>query len=264
MKRIAIAAAVGIATVVLLAAAYFLPPYLGWHVDPSKVVAASAILATGASLAAFLLVAMGRPPVVARVAEASPLDKDPVKQFVALFREPEPLTITAMPGQSVGEMTVRLGDLLKNPEKNAAKPILLTIKDSKKDVFNPVRLKELFEKLKPFTGFQHILLLNDKGDFIGYLPAETAKKDFTGENAETKIAKFIVDILAHPDKSDTLRSMKGAGQDDTIAETADIRDATKKMWANDKVQGLVVYRRLKPVGVIDKQSILALTTYGAA
>jgi hypothetical protein len=257
---------VGVLVAVLLAAAYFAPPYLGVQVDPAKVLAVGVILTAGASLAALVYSISNRPAPVhgGRITTISPLNEDPVKRFIALFNDPDAttVTVTATPGMSTSEILSRHSETLKDPEKCADKRIVFVIKAGRK-MFNPLDLKGVFEKLKAFDTFYHVLLLNEKEEFVGYIPAETAKKDFMGENGETKITKFIVDVLADPKKSETLRTMRGAAQDDTVDESIDIRAAAQKMWVNEKVQTLIVMRRNKPIGVLDKQAVLTLTATGA-
>jgi hypothetical protein len=265
MKAQFLAPVVGVVAVLLLAAAYFAPPYLGLPLDPAKVLAVGVILAAGASLAALVFAAMNTAgPMGGRVSTHSPLDQPPVKPFVALFRDPDfsTVTVTATPGDPAGDILARHSDLVKSPEKNADKRILLQIKAGRK-TFNPLDIKGVFVALTALPHFYHILLMSEKDEYVGYIPVEGCRKAFTGENAETKITKYIVDVLASPKKSEELRELKGAAQDDTVEQSIDIRDAAQKMRLNEKVQALVVCRKSKPIGVIDKQSVLTLTSTGA-
>lgn len=272
--RVVIATAAGALLIAILATAYYLVPAFGGRIDRGAVEALAVILASGASLAAFLLVALSRPAGTGPMGQMSPLNADPVKDFIARFRQPEPLVITARPGMSVGEMTVRLGNLLDKPENAAGRRILVIVKAAKKGMHNPVVLKDLFEKLKPFAGFYHLLLMSENDKFVGYIPREAALKEFTGENGETKISKFIVDVLADPSKSTMLRKMKGAAREDMILDTSDIREAARKFRldannlprnaAEPPLQGLVVYHYDTPVGFLEKDDIFVLSTTGAA
>ncbi|MEI9989555.1 MAG: hypothetical protein WDM86_05915 [Rhizomicrobium sp.] len=266
MKAEIVAPLVGIVAAVLLAAAYFAPPYLGVAVEPAKVLAIGVILTAGASLAVLVFMAMNPSGhgQGGRASTYSPLNEPPVLPFIALFRDPEiaTVTVTATPGDLAGDLLARHAEALKNPEQAADKRFFLVLKAGRK-TFNPLEIKSVFAKLLAFRGFYHVLLMSEKDEYVGYIPVEGCKKDFTGENAETKITKYIVEVLADPKKSESLRALKGAAQDDTVEQSVDIRDAARKMWLNEKIQALVVCRRAKPIGVLDKQSVLTLTATGA-
>ncbi|HEX2591608.1 MAG TPA: hypothetical protein VHL34_08940 [Rhizomicrobium sp.] len=265
MKAEVLAPLVGVAVVALLAAAYFAAPALGVPLEPNKVLAIAAIVSAGASLTALVLIATRKPvyPHIGRPSEVSPLNEFPVKPFIAAFRDADmpTVTITATPGDTASELLSRNSSAMKEAEANG-KRVVLVIRAGRK-TFNPLEIKNLFAKLAELPSFYHILLMSDRDEFIGYIPVEGCKKDFMGEMAETKITKLVVDVLADPKKSEALRAMKGAAIDDVVEETADIRDAARKMWVNDKVQTLVVCKKAKPAGVLDKQSVLTLTSTGA-
>ena len=53
-------------------------------------------------------------------------------------------------------------------------------------------------------------------------------------------------------------SIGGTAQSDTIKSSQDIGDARKELWKDESVQGLVVLRKLKPVGYISRLNVLKL------
>jgi len=267
MQKVAMAAGAGVAAGLVVGGTYFGAPYAGLHVDLSLLVAIAAILAFGSSVAVFTLLAFSR-QVGGRAHASTRLNELPVSQFVAPFKEAGAIQILAQPGIPVDVTLMRHGRVFESPAEHADRKITLTIKKAKKggEVFNPVVLKELFERLKPFTTSRHILLVNEHGEFMGYIPWTRAIKDFTGENAETKIRKSIVDVLDDPAKSTSLRAMDGMATDDIISDGATIHDAAKMTWFDDPLHGLVVYhgkRNRKPIGVINKNDLLQLISTGA-
>ena len=234
----------------------------------STLVAIAANKAIGSYVAGFTLLAFSR-QAGGRAHASTKLNELPVSQFVAPFKEAGAIQILAQPGIPVEVTLMRHSRVFENPAEHSEQGrSSLTIKKASKggDVFNPVVLKELFEKLKPFTNSRHILLVNEHGEFMGYLPWSRAIKDFTGENAETKIRKSIVDVLDDPAKSASLRAMDGMATDDIISDGATIHDAAKMTWFDDPLHGLVVYRgkrNRKPIGVINKNDLLQLISTGA-
>jgi len=62
----------------------------------------------------------------------------------------------------------------------------------------------------------------------------------------------------NPSESAVLRDLGGVTSDDTIAESKNSFQAQEMLWANDKVQGLILHRKLKPVGFISKVDILRI------
>ena len=275
MRRVAIAAGVGVIAGLLVAIVYFGAPFAGFRIDVSVLVALAAILAFASSIAAFTLSALDNTPAVATGGRGSTrLDQDPVKHFVDLFRDPGTIQILAVPGMPVNVLAMRLGRLLTDPEAQGGKRILLKIKKAKKggDIFNPVHLKELFVMLKPFESNAHILLANEYDEFLGYIPGAKAMKEFTGANAETKIRENIIDILAKPSDSSRLRALDGMGADDFVSDKATIHEAAKIASSDLDTSGKPVLhgvvicagkRNRKPIGVIGKGDIVQLITWGA-
>jgi hypothetical protein len=268
MNKVVIAAIVGAAACLAVAAVYFGAPYAGVRLSPAGVVAVAAVLAFGVSVAAFTLLALNRTPA-GRAYASTKLNEDPVQRFVALFKEPGTIRIVAVPGIPADIMLMRYGRVFEHPDQYTDKKVFLTIKKAKREVFNPVVLRALFEKLKPFVKSEHVLLVNEYGEYIGAIPFARAVKEFTGENAETKISKSIVSVLANPESKDSiaaLRALNGMGVNDFISDHADIHEAAKMTWDDQPLHGLVVYsgkRNRKPIGVIDRNAILQLVATGA-
>jgi hypothetical protein len=217
------------------------------------------MLAFASSTAVFVLVALNRPTGGKTPYQRTRLNEMPAARFVSLFDDPEKLRISARPEQSLPEILAPFDDKFKSPSSEFDKKIVLTLRDSRRNSFNPVVLRALFATLSPYK-LEHVLLLDQDDHFTGYIPGDRAIKEFNGTNAESKIADAIVKVLAHPSETKALRGMNGITLDDTVSETDDIRQAAIKIYADDAVNGLVVHKRLRPVGVISKVDLLMLTS----
>jgi hypothetical protein len=256
MKKRLVAALIGVGAGGLAVGAYYAASQTGIHLRPEMVVAAAAVLAFASAVSVFALVAMDRPSYSGARATLL-LNEEPATGFIFSFKGPNTAPILARPDMSVGEMLVRYGDAFRNPPDQMTKAIVLTLKGSSKKPFASITLQQLFLTLKPFH-LEHVLLTNERGDFIGYIPGKRASKEFTGDKAVESIDKFIVKILENPSDSAKLREIGGANSDDTVAETDNTQSAEAKIWANDNVQGLVIHHKLKPAGFISKVDVLRL------
>jgi hypothetical protein len=256
MKRRLLAVAIGLGAGLLLLGAYLAALNAGIHLRPDLVVAGSAALVFAGAVALFALVTMDRPAF--RSARAAlPLNEDPAKEYIYFFRGPATLQISARPDMSVGEMLVRFGDDFKAPPEKMTKAITVTLKGSPKKPFATITLQQLFAVLKPYN-LEHVLLMDDKDAFVGYVPGKRAKTEFTGDKAMENIDKFIVKVLTRTSESAVLRDLGGVTGDDTIKESETAFDAQAQLWKNEKVQGLIVQRKLKPVGFISKVDVLRI------
>jgi hypothetical protein len=256
MKKRLLAVAIGLGAGLVLAAAYGALLYFGIPLKPEWIIGGTASLVFAGAVAVFSLVAMDRPAF--RPARAAlVLNEDPAKEFVFYFRAPEMLQITAKPDMAVGEMLVRFGDAFKAGPEKMTKAISLTIKGGTKKPFATITLQQLFALLKPFN-LEHVLLTNDKDEFVGYIPGKRALKEFGGDKAMEAIDKYIVKLLMNPQESAILRELGGATAEDTFDETGYAMDAQARIWANEKLTGLILHSKLKPVGFISKLDLLRI------
>ena len=254
-KRL-IAALIGVAGGVLLAGAYFGALYAGVHIKPDVVVAVAAACVFAGAVAVFALVAMDRPAF--RSAKAALLlNERPATEYIFYFKGADILQVSAKPDMAVGEMLVRFGEAFKAPPDKMTKPIVVTLKGSSKKPFATMTLQQLFAMLKPYN-LEHVLLMNEKDEFIGYIPGKRAVKEFTAEKAMDAIDKYIIKVLSKPEECAVLRDIGGATREDTVAENDTAFQAQAKLWANEKVQGLILHKHLKPVGFISKVDVLRI------
>jgi hypothetical protein len=254
---------------------------LGVHVDPLAPLTGVVALTAALVMTGVIFLVLDR-PAAPPVYVPAKLTEDPVLHFVSPFVAPGVIEVLAQPRLTVERMLLRQTSVFEKPAEHNDRKVLLkiqkTLEKREEAVFNPVILRDLFEKLKAFDRSEHILLLDEREQFIGYIPWANAIKDFTGENAETKIRNAIVNVLANPHDAKSvkaLRAMNGMGADDCISDTATIRDAAKMMWGTvpgekpreePAVNGLVLYHGAKisrPVGVLTKVSLLQLVATGA-
>ncbi|MBS0471668.1 MAG: hypothetical protein JSR60_11400 [Proteobacteria bacterium] len=256
MKKRLLAVAIGLGAGLVMAAAYGALLYYGIALRPEWIIGGTASLVFAGAVAVFSLVAMDR-PAFRPVRAALVLNEDPAKEFVFYFRAPEMLQITAKPEMAVGEMLVRFGDAFKAPPDKMTKAIALTIRGGVKKPFATITLQQLFALLKPFN-LEHVLLMNDKDEFVGYIPGKRALKEFTGDKAMDAIDKYIVKLLMNPQESAILRELGGATAEDTFDETGYAMDAQARIWANEKLTGLILHSKLKPVGYISKLDLLRI------
>jgi len=259
MKKVATAALSGIAVALLMAGAYFAALHEGLRLDATQIVVAAAMLAFASSTAVFVLVALSRPTGAKTPYQRTRLNEMPAARFVSLFDDPDKLRITARPEQALAEILAPFDDKLKNAFDLPDKKIVLTLRDSRRSSFNPVILRDLIASLHHHK-LEHVLLLDQDDHFAGYIPGDRALKEFNVANAESRISDSIIKVFKDPSDNKALRGMNGITQDDTVSETDDIRQAALKIYASDAVNGLVVHKRLRPIGVISKVDLLMLTS----
>jgi hypothetical protein len=256
MRKRLIAALIGAGAGALVLGAYYALLRAGIQVRPELLVGGGAALVFAGAVAVFSLVAMDRPAFRSGVTPLL-LNEDPATQYVFFFKHPGALQITAKPDASVGEMLVRFGDAFKASSAEMTKTVVLTLKGGPKKPFATVTLQQLFGTLKPFS-LEHVILTNDKDELIGYIPGKRAAVEFTGDKAVAQIDKYLVQVLVDPEKCAVLRELGGVTRDDTIGADDDSLHAQAKIWANEKANGLILHRHLKPVGFISKMDVLRL------
>ncbi len=260
MGKIAIPAIVGVVAVAVLAGGYYGALHYHLPLDPVTAMIGAAILMFGAAIAVFTLVAMnraGNAPAYQRLR----LSEMPAKRSISFFHDAEKLQFVARPEASVGEILVKHGDMSKNTPGALDKKIVLTIKASKRAIFNPRILRQLFAALAP--QLEHVILMSDGDAFVGYIPGPRALKEFTGDNAESKIGACIIDVLKEPTKESSVKALRGLGgitSSETVDETDFVRQATAKMYLDENCQGFLIHRHLKPVGMITKVELFALAS----
>ena len=257
MNKTAISIAIGFAAGLALAAAYIGAPYAGLAFSPAQVMVAAAAILFGSAVALLTLSAFPKPDKKkARSSKRlSDLGVDDYSHFPT-----SGLRIVLRPDTVIEEL-----DVVRNPSSYTDKSIFLIIKKSSgKSVFNPVLIQRLFEKLSGFQNFIHILLVNEHDEYIGYLPAAYARMSLIGENAESLIRKYIVNVLASPCGSDVLRQISGQipglPVDECISDSETVSAALKKV-TEGLFRGLVVFkdtRSRKPIGVIWSEDLIKL------
>jgi hypothetical protein len=256
MRKRLIAALIGVGAGALVLGAYFALLHAGIQIRPELLIGGAAALVFAGAVAVFSLVAMDRPAFRSNVTPLL-LSEDPATQYVFFFKRPDAIQITAKADASVGEMLVRFGDAFKAAPEAMKKSVVLTIKGGPKKPFATITLQQLFGTLKPFS-LDHVILTNDKDELIGYIPGKRAAAEFTSDKAVANIDKYIVQVLTDPEKCAVLRELGGVTRDDTIGADEDSLHAQAKIWANEKANGLILHRHLKPVGFISKMDVLRL------
>jgi hypothetical protein len=262
MRKVAVSVAIGLFAGLALVGAYIGAPYAGIHPDPALAIVVAAALAFGSSTALFAQTALGKPVPKPKGSEL--LGKK-IRDLDAGF-------VTAFPSDGTGTLRlvikpdtrIDLLDVVKNGTSYENNKILVTFRKSsdKNAVFNPIPLKQLFLALKDKANFLHVLLVDDHDEYVGYIPAFYARSNFTGDNAETMIRRYIIDVLAGSLPSDTLRSIGGLGSNDWISNEEKVASAMKRM-ADGLLRGLVVLRggrHRQPIAVIYADDLIRATT----
>lgn len=226
----------------------------GVKVSPEILMTAAAALSVGAAVA-----------VVTRLAVETPAHRHDRDKFLAKrIRDIKDLVDLFPKGSGTVQLSIRSEtgaddlDIVKNPQKYRDKDVVVTIKEGGK-TFNPVTLKKIFLALKQQPNFVHLLLVDKHDEFVGYIPSLRVKNDFTGDDAEVLIARYIIDVFADHANSANLRAINGLAATDTI------NDEDSLGRGLDKLQGgflrLVVlhggYHR-KPVGLLHSERLVSV------
>ena len=258
MNKIAISCAIGAGAGLALAGAYVCAPYAGIYLTPTAMIVSAAVVAFGSSIALLSLSVLGKTEKKQEKSSKrlSALSPEDYAHFPA-----SGVHIVLRPDSVIEEL-----DVVRHPDAYAKKDIFLTVKKSSgKTVFNPILIKRLFERLSRFENFVHILLVNEHDEYIGYMPAGYARLRLLGEDAESLIRKYIVDVLADPKTSAALIEIGGLSKDETISDGERVADALKKA-AEGFFRGFVVFkdkRNRKPVGVIYTEDLVRLSIRAA-
>lgn len=246
MKRVAISTAIGACAGLALWGAYLGAPYAGLTLTPTTLLVAAAIVAFGSSVALLSLSAFAKPEGTAPKPwrRISHLASSEYRRFPR-----GGVRLRLRPDTVIDEL-----DIVRHPDSYKSKDIFLTIKKaSGKSIFNPVVLSRLFEKLSGFAGFEHILLVNEHDEFVGYIPALYARFHWRAAESEAAITKYIIRVFDDPEEnSGVLREIDGLGVNATISDRELVTDALKKL-SESLFRGFVVCggrRNRKPIGVI--------------
>ncbi len=244
MKRVAISTAIGACAGLALWGAYLGAPYAGLTLTPTTLLVSAAIVAFGSSVALLSLSAFAKPEGTAPKPwrRISHLGMDDYKHFPR-----GGVRLTLRPDTAIGEL-----DIVRHPKSYVSKNILLTIKKGK-TLFNPIVLSQLFKALSEFAGFEHILLVNEHDEFIGYIPAMRARLYWRGPESEAAITKYIIRVLEDPEEnSGVLREIDALGVKAKVSDSILVTDALK-LLSESLFRGLIVFRgerNRKPIGVI--------------
>lgn len=257
MNKVAISAAIGIA----VAGAAMAAPYAGVHIPLATMMVAAAALSMGAASAVLTSAVLNKPPkkksggIMGESLAASGL--------ILKFPKPaESLALSIRP-----ETRPDFLDVVKYPDKYAKKDIVVWLRGSGESPFNPVLLKQLFTALRPQESFRHLILTGKNDEFVGYIPPGYARLHFSDADAdaESLIARYVVNVFADHSNSANLRAIGGASKIDVISDTADVSVAMKRMAGG--FQRLVVlhdgYHR-KPIGLLDFPALISGTLMGSA
>jgi hypothetical protein len=126
-------------------------------------------------------------------------------------------------------------------------------------------------KLQP--NFVHLLLRSKEDEFVGYIPAHVAKKEFTGNDAEARITEYVVNVLDDVTGNDkdedgerryansaNLRKIGGLAVTDTINDEATLSLALARVQGG--FQRLVVLKggsRRRPIGLLHAERVVSAT-----
>lgn len=250
------AALTGIGAGAMLFGAYVAFQSYGGHIPPDLTIVGAAAVVFASAVAVFALTIMDK-PAYRGGRPALKLNEEPATEYIFPFRGENVAQIIAKPEMPLAMVLARFGETFKRASSEMTKDITVTLKASNRMPFPTITLQQLFLTLKPFK-LEHVLLLSDKDEFIGYIPGRRASKEFTGDNAAEKITKYIVNVLDKPDTCAVIREIGGAPEADTVKDTDTALYAEGMLWANESVSGLVVRRKSRPVGYISKVDVLRL------
>jgi hypothetical protein len=262
MGKVLVSAAAGVAAAAVVLAAFA----LGLRISPELLMMIAAALSVGAAVS-----------VVTRHVVDAPAGKTDREKFLSRHLRDVKDLIDLFPRGGVrhvirSDTSLDNLDIAKNPASYQSEDILVVIKEGPKG-FNPIVLRQIFEALQQRPNFLHLLLRSKEDDFVGYIPGHVAKREFTGSNAEARIAEYIVNVLedaAGNDKdadgerryanSANLSKIGGLGRTDTISDEATLSHALDRMEAG--FLRLVVLRgghHRKPVGLLHSEKLVPAT-----
>ena len=255
MNRVAISAAIGVAVGGGLMAA----PYYGVHIPQALLMGAATALTIGAAAAVLARSTLDAAAIKTGKEILGSTQLKKAANLISKFPDSKGyLPLSIRPDTKVDQLEV-----VKHPSSYTNKDILVSLKASS-ERFNPVELKRLFIALRDQPGFVHLLLLDKRDEFVGYIPGFYAKTEFSGSQAEVRIAKYVTDVFADDSNSVYLRDIGGAANVDVISDEAKVADAIEKMAGS--FRNLVVLhggKHRKPIGLVNFGNLMGQTLGGA-
>jgi hypothetical protein len=258
MRRIAVAAIVGVLAGLLLAGAYLFAPTAGITLSPTLIMVVAAATAFGSAISVMAL-SIGKAAEKTGPAGVMTLQLKRATSMVEKFPGRDgALDLTIRADQKIDQLEV-----VKNPESYKSKDITVRLKGGGSGKFNPIDLVHLFQALNQQPGFIHLLLLDKNDEYIGYLPGFAAKREFTTGSAESAVAKYLIKVFDDDSQSAMLPLIDGAGKFDVINDEAKVSDVLAKMAGG--FRRLVVlkngYHR-RPVGLVNFNDLMMGTIRG--
>jgi len=259
MSRIVVSTAMGILAGCALGGAYFGAPYAGMHLTPSILMVVAASAAFGSSICVIALNLFARQADKPSGSRLLSMQLKQAENLVHKFPGRDgALDLSIRPEQKVEHLEV-----VRHPDNYKNKDITVRLKASSTK-FNPVDLKQLFVALNQQPGFIHLLLIDKSEEYVGYIPGFAAKHNFTGSNAETLIAKYIVEVFADDSNSATLPQIDGAGKGEIVSDEIKIGQLIDKMAGG--FPRLIVlkngYHR-RPLGIVNFNDLMVGTLRSA-
>jgi hypothetical protein len=267
MKQLAISLCVGFCAALAVAAALAAVVYLRLPVTQTELAGVAALFAFAGTVSMLSYAHMGRPK-----------PKQKPNQILAMaiseLEKPEFEYLTRFPPRKKSDDTASFiidhqtdVEVLKYQKNLEAVPnIMLTFrKGTDKSMFNPLKVNAIFAALKGMPGFQHVLLADERDEYIGYIPGYWARTNLGGKGDEAKIVKYILDVLANPETNVILRDIHGLATTDQIGDGETVGTALNRLGGGI-VRGLVVMhglRHKKPVGILYWNDLYKIATLTA-
>jgi hypothetical protein len=254
-----VSAVAGIGAGLLMTAVYVIAPFAGIRISPAMVTMMAAVAAFAVSVALITLTALSKPDDKKAKPWMRLGDLQP-GQFLAFPRSGPRIVIK--PDTLLKDL-----DLDRNEASYQKNDVMVVIKKGtgKATTFNPLVIGEILTKIAPLGGFNHLLLLNEHDEFVGYLPSWPVRTTILGNNAVLQITKYIINVLNDPvGKSATLREIGGMGLAEMVPDTILVTHALKTL-SEGLFRGLVICkgkRNRKAYGVIYEDALVRATVSG--
>jgi hypothetical protein len=231
-------------------------PQYGIQLPLPIMIGVAAALATGAVFA--LVTATIFPKVQPKVSVKSLLDEpvSMVKELIDFFPTAKIQALSIRP-----ETSVRSIDTAQNPQKYAGRKIVMHIRQGgPNEVFNPIKLREIFAGLANSPDFEHVLLFDEGGEFLAYFPGPIVRTFFTTSGSEGNITEWLIGHF-YPDKRKLLymQLFGGAGRLDTVFMHEKVSVVADRLKGGFRHLVVLDGRSLKkPVGVIHAEKMIEM------